>query len=102
MTCPAHDLAVARRFLDWEDVDFIRGLTAKLPIDRKVEVVDLGSGAGTTALAILAERDWQLRITSIDHNAAAQNWAKKAVENVGKLDCIQFLLANTVEAAQDF
>lgn len=102
MSCSAHELAVARRFLDWEDVDLIRELVGKLPVDRNIEVVDLGSGAGTTALAVLAERDSQLRITSIDHNAAAQNWAKKAVENVGKSNFLQFILANTVEAAQDF
>jgi len=102
MTCPAHELACTRRFLDWEDVDLIRELTAQLTGERKVEVVDLGSGSGTTALAVLAERTKRLRIISIDHDLTALHWAQQAIANVGHSDCVEFLLADTTQAAHGF
>lgn len=86
MSCPAHALAASRRMLVREDVDLIRELVGRLPTIRKVFVVDLGAGSGTTALAVFAERAERVKVSTIDIDSEALRWAAVAVENIGRLE----------------
>ena len=83
-TCPAHALAASRNFLCSEDVDVIHRLATELPADRYITVIDLGAGAGTTALAVMEKRAARVMIISVDTDTAALNWAGLAVKNVGR------------------
>lgn len=80
MSCAAHGLAASRKFLTTEDVDFIIELARGLPPE--AQVIDLGAGSGTTALALFAGNP-RLRVTTIDHDEEALNWAALAVANAG-------------------
>lgn len=99
MSCAAHDLAVARRFLDWEDVDLIRELAASLP-PGPILVIDLGAGSGTTAGAVYAERADAYVIT-VDHNAENVEWARRFLEQSGLLrpDRWRGIVSDSVQAA---
>ena len=80
MTCAAHALAIKRGFLQGDDVDLIQEIANQL--SQEPFVADIGTGAGTTALAVLAIRP-NARIFSVDHNLAELNHAERAMENVG-------------------
>src|SRR3990167_10103062 len=83
MTCLAHQLAATRNMLVAEDVDLLRELTALLPTDRDVLVADFGSGSGTTALAIFAERQKNIRVISVDINLELLGYCSTVVEQIG-------------------
>lgn len=102
MSCPAHALAVTRRFLDYEDVDLIREMVAMLPVDRDVQVVDLGAGSGTTALAVLAERRERIAVVTVDHSGEALRWAGLAVKNAYGLEQWHGVEADSVDEAGAF
>lgn len=82
MSCAAHGLAASRRFLTLEDVDVIRRTVAKLSNRSHLEVADLGAGSGTTALSVFAERAYRIRVTTIDQDEDALNWAEAAIVNI--------------------
>lgn len=71
---PAHLLAAARSYLVAEDVDLIQSL---VPLGEPI-VVDLGSGSGTTALAVL-DANPRARVFSTDHLVANRNWSEANV-----------------------
>lgn len=97
MSCPAHQLATTRRFLDWEDVDLIRELARSLPPDPVV--ADLGAGSGTTAGAVFAERP-DANVVTVDHSAEAVDWAWRFLDGCGvSSDCWRGVVADSVEAA---
>lgn len=83
MSCAAHELAVSRRFLEWEDVDLIRHLVSMIP-EPAARVVDLGAGSGTTALSVFAERPTGVHVWTVDHHEEALMWSGKAVANIGR------------------
>lgn len=97
---PAHALAVSRRFLDWEDVDFIGeliGRFAKLP---HITVVDLGAGSGTTALSVFEARPLRtVKVITVDISEENVEWARKAVENIGRLRDWQGVCSDSVAFA---
>lgn len=102
MSCDAHKLAVTRRFLDWADVDLIRELTAMLPPDRNVVVVDLGAGSGTTAGAVWAERAERIRITTYDIDPTNLHWSGVFMANIGAAEAWQGHLKDSTEAAAEW
>lgn len=73
---PAHRLAATRRFLLAEDVDLIQSV---VPREGTPTVVDLGSGSGTTALAVLDVNPDAI-IVSIDSDVANRDWAEANVD----------------------
>ena len=99
MSCLAHDLAVSRRFLDWEDVDLIGQLVSRLRKGR-VAVVDIGAGSGTTALSVLVVRSKGVTVYSVDEREEALWWTGKAIENAGFERCWKGILSESVEAAE--
>lgn len=79
----ARNLAMSRRFLTVEDVETIQMVVRMLSqhtatMGRPLRVVDLGAGSGTTALAVLDERD-DSQITTVDNDRANIDWAELAV-----------------------
>ena len=82
--CPSHALAASRMFLCAEDVDVVHRLAEAMPTDRHATVIDLGAGAGTTALAVLEKRPENVTVYSVDTDRSALNWASLAVKNVGR------------------
>lgn len=84
MSCHAHTLAASRNMLVAEDVDLIREMVSNFKSDEALLAVDLGAGAGTTALAIFAERQVGVRVISVDHNPESLHWAGVAVSNIGR------------------
>lgn len=75
---PAHRLAASRMFLTAGDVDDLITLARDLP--RGGRVVDIGAGAGTTALAILQTRR-DVEVWTIDNDQQALNWARQVLLN---------------------
>lgn len=80
----AHDMAASRAFLLADDVDAIIELVRALP-ERPVTVVDIGAGAGTTALAVLETRNDNITVFTIDVDFENLNWARLALGNAGLL-----------------
>jgi len=99
MSCPAHDLAVSRRFLDWEAVDLIGELVHRLR-PGPVTVVDVGAGSGTTALAVLVARPKRVKVYSIDHSEEALSSTGQAMKNAGFQRRWKGILSDSVEAAR--
>jgi|SRR3990167_3049178 len=83
MTCLAHQLAATRNMLVAEDVDLIRELTRLLPVDKDVLVANFGSGSGTTALAVFAERKEHIHIVSVDIDPNLLTYCSQVVERIG-------------------
>ena len=83
MTCLAHQLAKSRGMLIAEDVDLIRELTRLLPIDRNILVANFGSGSGTTALAVFAERQENIHMISVDIDPNLLRYCREVVEYIG-------------------
>lgn len=81
---PAIDLALSRRFLTLGDVGMLVDLAARA-VGPEPCVIDLGAGAGTTALCILLARP-EARVLSVDISDDALNWAQQAIENCGVAD----------------
>ena len=100
MTCHAHQLAVSRRFLDWDDVDLIRELVSTLPAG-PIKVVDLGAGSGTTASAVYAERP-DANVWTVDHSAEAVGSAGQFLSNIGVTEGWSGFVGDSVEAAALF
>lgn len=73
-------LAASRMFLMAADVELIQQIVREQP-PGKIAVIDLGAGSGTTALAVLDERE-DAQITTIDISAENVDWAGLAVRNV--------------------
>ena len=73
MTCPAHSLAATRRYLTERDVDDIQLLVRALPKD--AQVVDLGAGSGTTALAVLTAHP-TAHVYSVDNDQVQLDWTE--------------------------
>lgn len=84
MTTQAHAMAASRNFLGVDEVDAIIELVRELP-ERHVNVVDIGAGAGTTALAVLETRNVNITVFTIDTNHENLDWARMALRNVGLL-----------------
>lgn len=83
-TSMAHDLARSRRFLLVEDVDLIQqAVRTMLPVDRLVQVVDLGAGSGTTALSVFCARSTQIRVLTVDHDPVALASTGQCMTNAG-------------------
>lgn len=82
MNTAAHDLAASRGFLTKDDVDLIQDLVRSWPVDLPLRGIDLGAGAGTTALAVFCVRP-TARVITIDVSFDALNWAKQVIENEG-------------------
>lgn len=85
----AHALAASRRYITEEDVDDIQGLVEQLPFIREVNVLDLGAGSGTTALAVFCARRLGISVLSVDKSQEALDWAwlnLKALPDVENLD----------------
>ncbi len=80
----AHDMAASRGFLYADDVDAIIELVQALPA-RPVVVVDIGAGAGTTALAVLETRPIDITVFTIDINHENLDWARAALYNANLL-----------------
>lgn len=80
---PAHRLAASRRFLTQEDVDDLIDIAVGLPLN--ANVVDLGAGTGTTAIAMLQTRP-DIHVWTYDISAEAVDWARLNI--VGFLDTI--------------
>lgn len=78
----AHAMAASRNFLRADEVDAIVDLTLALP-DRHVVVVDIGAGAGTTALAVLETRNVNITVFTIDISHENLDWARMALRNAG-------------------
>lgn len=85
MTSLAHAMAASRNFLKEEEVDAIQTLVRALPT-RHVNVVDIGAGAGTTALSVLEARHDNITVWTIDTNHENLDWARMALFNAGLLD----------------
>lgn len=81
----AHGMAASRAFLYADDVDAIIELVHSLP-ERPVVVVDIGAGAGTTALAVLETRNVNITVFTLDIDHENLNWARLALYNAGLLD----------------
>lgn len=77
--CMAHQMAATRNFLTRADVDALHQIASSLPL--QANVVDLGAGSGTTALAIFHVRP-KAHIFTVDHSETAMNWTQKAIENM--------------------
>ncbi len=84
MSCPAHGLAASRGMLVKGDVDLIRDTIAHMSDSKELLVVDLGSGSGTTALSVFAERANGVKIIGIESKEKELYWASVAVENIGR------------------
>lgn len=80
----AHQLAASRRFLTQEDVDDIQRLVEGMP-KRPINVVDLGAGSGTTALAVFCIRSKRLKVWTVDIDAQALSWAEANLKGFGYL-----------------
>jgi len=101
MTCHAHALAESRGFLTEQDVNCIRRLAKHLPKDNAL-VADIGAGAGTTALAVFAEREpGTVRIVSIDNNEVELSWMQQAVANIGRTGDHRAILGDAVALASE-
>lgn len=83
MSCPAHDLAKSRKMLVKEDVDLIQEAVSRLSEIEQLRVVELGTGSGTSALAVLCARPENVKIISIDNNDEG-DWGELAVSNIGR------------------
>src|SRR3990170_96810 len=57
--------------LEPEDIALIAKLVGMLPQDRDVQVIDLGAGTGTTALAVFRARSKGIWVVSVDVQRAA-------------------------------
>ena len=101
MSCPAHELAVSRRMLDYEDVDLIRELVAMLPTDRPVNIIDLGAGSGTTAGAVYAERP-DANVWTFDISEENIGWAHQFLSNIGVGAQWRGTVMDSVEAAHEY
>jgi predicted O-methyltransferase YrrM len=100
MSCPAHELAVSRRMLDWEDVDLIQSMVGSLGEDPRI--ADLGAGSGTTAAAIYAVRPLA-RVVTVDIVEENLDWASLFLKNCNySRDRWTALLSDSVEAAASF
>ena len=100
MSCPAHELAVSRRMLDWEDVDLIQDMARSLGLEPMI--VDLGAGSGTTAAAIYAVRPLA-RVYTIDISEENLHWAQQFLTNCNySLDRWAGIQRDSVEAAASF
>lgn len=76
----ARELAASRMYLMEEDVIQIQHLVRTFSPNIVLTVIDLGAGSGTTALAVLDDRE-DAQITTIDIDPANVAWAEKAVRN---------------------
>lgn len=81
----AHAMAASRNFLREDEVDAIAELVRSLP-ERHVYVVDIGAGAGTTALTVLETRSQNITVFTVDTNHENLDWARMALSNAGLLD----------------
>lgn len=86
MSCAAHALASSRNMLVAEDVDLICWAVRQFPAYLDVEVLDVGAGSGTTALAVFAARARRITVTAIDNSPKNLAWAREAVKNIGRAD----------------
>jgi SAM-dependent methyltransferase len=101
MSCEAHALAASRRYLAQEDVDCIRSLAALLP--ENALVANIGAGAGTTALAVFAERPAAtIQIVSIDNREEELHWMVQAVDNIGRAGDHREILDDAIRASDEF
>lgn len=101
MTCMAHKIAESRGLLTAEDVDLIRELARQLPAP--AEVVDLGVGGGTSALAVLVEaRPGDVFVTSYDIDEQNLHWAGVAMRNEGREDDWAGHLRPSLDGVRDF
>ena len=83
-TSMAHDLARSRRFLLVEDVDLIQqAVRTMLPVDRFVQVVDLGAGSGTTVLSVFCARSHDIAVLTVDHDPVALASTGQCMTNAG-------------------
>lgn len=101
MSCVAHTLAVNRGLLVAEDVDLIQEAVRMLP-KRRVRVVELGVGSGTSALAVLSQRQEDIEMWSVDHDPVALTSAQAAITGSGFVGLWQAVLAESSEAAAGF
>ncbi len=91
----AHALAASRRFLVAEDVDLIAAAVAELPVDRIVQVLDLGAGSGTTALSVFCARAENIHVLTVDHDPVALASTRECMTNAGFVQHWQGILAKS-------
>lgn len=79
----AHSLAASRNMLCQEDVDLIQKTVKKYLMFRMIpEVIDIGAGSGTTALAVLCANGSAV-VHSVDTDKRNLDWAEEAVKQAG-------------------
>jgi LmbE family N-acetylglucosaminyl deacetylase len=87
MTTPTEELNKRiGHFLTQRDVQHLQDLLATFSLSQHVEVVDLGVGVGTSTLSLLAARDSNIHITSIDINAEQIENTRLDIERCGCAD----------------
>lgn len=82
----ARAMASTRNFLRVAEVDAIQALVHELDSWGHITVVDIGAGAGTTALSVLEARSDNLTVYTIDSNHENLDWARMAIRNAGLLE----------------
>lgn len=100
MTRHAEELAASRMFLVEDDVRLLKRIGRKLPAG-DCSVIDIGAGAGTTALAILeASKDAYVRM--IDISPTELSYAREAIRNVGFAARAEAHVISSLDAARSW
>lgn len=95
----AEALALSRNFLTVADVELLKRCARTLPRSYTVQVIDLGCGSGTTALAIL-EAHPRADVVSYDISQDNLNWTEELLKRCGYIDRWQGYRVDAVSAAQ--
>ena len=83
MSCPAHEIAQGKGTLTDKQIDRLISISEGLP-SGEVTVYDLGSGIGTTALAVMQGRQSAIKLVSIDNRDQEIYWVGVAMKNIGR------------------